>query len=190
MIVHSLERPTAALFTDYAEKYEEFLKEALDETKDSFGLFIDELDYNETFTQAVIPVSVLFKEYLQFCNQSNLRQSLLSAKSFSLRLKDVLLDRDFILLDSRQRISSIKPQDYNIREHYQGVAPSDLKNTSYSKELQLKTVLYKNPNPTAPLLNHSIEDILGEAVLDGLTDVDLFSMSPRELREFLDKNSK
>ena len=65
-----------------------------------------------------------------------------------------------------------------------------MKNTSYSKELQLKTVLYKNPNPTAPLLNHSIEDILGEAVLDGLTDVDLFSMSPRELREFLNKNSK
>lgn len=188
MIVHSLERPTAALFTDYAEKYEEFLKEALDETKDSFGLFIDELDYNETFTQAVIPVSVLFKEYLQFCNQSNLRQSLLSAKSFSLRLKDVLLDRDFILLDSRQRISSIKPQDYNIREHYQGAAPSDLKNTSYSKELQLKTVLYKNPKPTAPLLTHSIEDILAEAVMDGMTDNDVFSMSPRELREFLEKN--
>ena len=51
-------------------------------------------------------------------------------------------------------------------------------------------MLYKNPKPTAPLLTYSIEDILAKASLDGMTDNDVFSMSPRELREFLEKNSE
>ena len=186
--------PTANDFTKFALAFSGELSEAIGSHKDSLDDFLDECELDGKFAQRKVFVSLMYQAYIQNLELSNPGAKPVRIQTFSKRLEERLTQAGYAR-SKRAKPRWAKFTECNVREYINGKEIDQL--GQYDKYLQRMNNLatsYENKQIVhccAHLDEYQLTTAINEmAAENGLTEIDIYSMSYTEFKELYEKYAK
>lgn len=186
--------PTAKDFAKFALAFEEELHAAIDSHKDSLDDFLDECELDGKFAQQKVFVSLMYQAYIQNLELSNPGAKPLRIQAFAKRLEERVYRLGY------KRAKRAKPRwtkftECNIREYINGKEIDQLgQYDKYLSRMNNLATVYENNKIVhccARLDEYQLTTAINEmAAENGLTELDIYSMSYTEFKELYEKYAK
>lgn len=183
--------PTAKDFVKYAQAFSGELSEAIDSHKDSLDDFLDECELDGKFAQPKVFVSLMYQAYIQNLELSNPSAKPMRIQTFGKRLEERLLRLGY------ERSKRAKPRwakftECNIREYINGKEIDQLSQyDKYVPRMNTLAMVYENKEIVhccAHLDEYQLTTTINEmAAENGLTEIDIYSMSYTEFKELYEE---
>lgn len=183
--------PTAQDFVKFAQAFSGELSEAIDSHKDSLDDFLDECELDGKFAQPKVFVSLMYQAYIQNLELSNPSAKPMRIQTFGKRLEERLLRLGY------ERSKRAKPRwakftECNIREYINGKEIDQLSQyDKYVPRMNALAMVYENKEIVhccAHLDEYQLTTAINEmAAENGLTEIDIYSMSYTEFKELYEK---
>lgn len=183
--------PTAKDFVKFAQAFSGELSEAIDSHKDSLDDFLDECELDGKFAQPKVFVSLMYQAYIQNLELSNPSAKPMRIQTFGKRLEERLLRLGY------ERSKRAKPRwakftECNIREYINGKEIDQLSQyDKYVPRMNALAMVYENKEIVhccAHLDEYQLTTTINEmAAENGLTEIDIYSMSYTEFKELYEE---
>lgn len=185
-------------YQDIKKSLSELYEAKMSHSKEEIVQFFEECDYNQVFTQEIIPVKCMYEAFKRFVKENNMNGGVLSHAKFAQKLLSFLEKRGFVVDERRARPRTIPSHQFNYREFTRGKEHSDADHT-FAATCSNISILLRNPNPTSflySLFKQVNEDdaqyklLINEiAVKHNLNDVGFFELSQEEMARLDEKKS-
>lgn len=186
--------PSADDFAKFARAFSGELSEAIDSHKDSLDDFLDECELDGKFAQRKVFVSLMYQAYIQNLELSNPGAKPVRIQTFAKRLEERLLRLGY------ERSKRAKPRwakftECNVREYINGKEIDQLgQYDKYLPRMNNLATSYENKKIVhccAHLDDYQLTTAINEmAAENGLTEIDIYSMSYTEFKELYEKYAK
>lgn len=186
--------PTAKDFAKFALAFSDELHAAIDSRKDSLDDFLDECELDGKFAQRKVFVSLMYQAYIQNLELSNPGAKPLRIQAFAKRLEERLYQLGY------RRAKRAKPRwakftECNVREYINGKEIDQLgQYDKYLPRMNNLATSYENTKIVhccAHLDDYQLTTAINEmAAENGLTEIDVYSMSYVEFKELYEKYVK
>lgn len=183
--------PTAKDFAKFALAFSGELSEAIDSHKDSLDDFLDECELDGKFAQRKVFVSLMYQAYIQNLELSNPGAKPVRIQTFAKRLEERLAQKGY------ERSKRAKPRwakftECNVREYINGKEIDQLgQYDKYLPRMNNLATSYENKKIVhccAHLDDYQLTTAINEmAAENGLTEIDIYSMSYTEFKELYEK---
>ena len=183
--------PTLKDFAKFALAFSGELSEAIGSHKDSLDDFLDECELDGKFSQRKVFVSLMYQAYIQNLELSNPGAKPIRIQAFTKRLEERLYRMGY------KRTKRAKPKwtkftECNVREYINGKEIDQLgQYDKYLTRMNNLTTAYENTKIVhccAHLDEYQLTTAINEmAAENGLTEIDIYSMSYTEFKELYEE---
>lgn len=191
LLSNHAELPKAQDFAKFAIAFEEELHAAINSHKDSLDDFLDECELDGKFAQRKVFVSLMYQAYIQNLELSNPGAKPIRIQAFTKRLEEKLYQLGY-KRSKRTKPKWAKFTECNVREYINGKEIDQLgQYDKYLSRMNNLATSYENTKIVhccAHLDEYQLTTAINEmAAENGLTEIDIYSMSYTEFEELYKK---
>ena len=191
LLSNHAELPKAQDFAKFAIAFEEELHAAINSHKDSLDDFLDECELDGKFAQHKVFVSLMYQAYIQNLELSNPGAKPIRIQAFTKRLEERLYQLGY-KRSKRTKPKWAKFTECNVREYINGKEIDQLgQYDKYLSRMNNLATSYENTKIVhccAHLDEYQLTTAINEmAAENGLTEIDIYSMSYTEFEELYKK---